>query len=269
MKKLMVFKLMLGLWLALMGVLGVVWGGTVRAAPQMQLTPFPTPTPGTDGRIIYIIQQGDTLWRVAAITGIDLADLRDMNNLGTDELVVPGQKIFLGLGGPAEEEETLAVPTSTPTPSEPTETPQPGVGTLCVLLFDDENGDAIRQEEEASLPGGAINISNRDGSVSITHDTTDGLEYFCTENLEEGLYNVSAGIPEGYNPTMVLNASLELSAGDVSYITFGAQANSETLEENVPITEEVGGKSPILGLIGALLLISGVGLGVYAMWFRK
>ena len=247
---------------------GVVWQGAVQAAPQEQLTPFPTPTPGSDGRILYIIQQGDTLWRVSAITGISVADLRDLNNLNADDVVYPGQEIFLGLGGPSEEEVASTALPSTATPSAPTETPQPGVGTLCVLLFEDVNGDAIRQEEEASLPGGAINISNRDGSVSVTEDTTDGLDYFCTENLEEGSYNVSAAIPDGYNPTMVLNTTVELGAGHISYLTFGAQANSETVEENLPITEETG-KSPILGIIGVLLLLGGVGLGIYAVWFRK
>ena len=145
---------------------------------------------------------------------------------------------------------------------------EPGVGIICVLLFEDENGDAIRQEEEASLPGGAINISKRDGSVSITEETQSGLDYYCTETIQEGDYNVSAAIPEGYNPTTVLNTSLELEGGDTSYLTFGAQANSVTLEENLPITEDAG-KSPALGLIGIFLLLGGVGLGVYAIWFRK
>ncbi|OQX62172.1 MAG: hypothetical protein B5M51_06480 [Anaerolinea sp. 4484_236] len=268
MKKLTFTKTVFGLGFAILLVLGVVWQGPVQAAPQYQLTPFPTPTPGTDGRIIYIIKQGDTLWRIAAITGISVADLRALNNLGADEVVVPGQELFLGLAGPAEVVEPTVVFAITATPAMPTETPEPGFGTLCVLVFEDENGDSIRQEEEHSLPGGAINISNRDGSVSITEDTVEGDDYFCTENLEEGSYNASAAIPEGYNPTMVLNTAVELAAGDISYLTFGAQANSETVEENLPITEDVG-KSPLLGLMGVVLLLGGVGLGVYAVWFRK
>ena len=54
----------------------------VLAAPNPQMTNFPTPTPGSDGRIIYIVQDGDTLWRIAAVSGLDLADLRDLNQLG-------------------------------------------------------------------------------------------------------------------------------------------------------------------------------------------
>lgn len=267
MKKFAALKILFGIILALTGMMCLAWQGSVQAAPQAQLTSFPTPTPGSDGRIVYIIQPGDTLWRIAAITGISLPDLRDLNHLAADDVVIPGQKIFLGLGGPSEEEANM-IPTSSPTPSAPTETPKPGFGTLCVLLFNDENGDAIRQEEEASLPGGAINISNRDGSVSITEDTTDGFEYSCTDNLEEGTYNVSAGIPEGYNSTMVLNISLDLVGGDTSYINFGAQANSETIEENIPIIEDTS-KSPILGLIGAALLLSGIGIGVYSVWLKN
>ena len=55
------------------------------AAPKAQQTVFPTPTPGPDGRIIYIVQPGDTLWRVSAITGVPLDELRGLNNLGADE----------------------------------------------------------------------------------------------------------------------------------------------------------------------------------------
>ena len=44
----------------------------VSAAPALQLTPFPTPTPGTDGRIIYQVQDNDTLWRISAVSGVSL-----------------------------------------------------------------------------------------------------------------------------------------------------------------------------------------------------
>ena len=98
----------------------------VSAAPELQLTTFPTPTPGPDGRIMYIVQEGDTLWRIAAITGMSLEELRGMNNLGTSEVIVPGQQIILGLGGPA-----LNPPTAGPPPTATSElpTPTPGTGT--------------------------------------------------------------------------------------------------------------------------------------------
>ena len=248
-------------------------GVPVGAAPQPQLTNFPTPTPGSDGRIIYVVQEGDTLWRIAAVSGIDLADLRDLNNLDADDIVYPGMSLFLGLGGPAVVQPTSA-PAFTQPPAQPTNTPVPGIGTLCVLLFEDLNGDAMRQEEETSLPGGAINISNRDGSVSITQDTlahdpnSTTADYFCAEGLQEGDYNISVAIPEGYNPTTSLNTGLELVAGDTSYLTFGAQAGSVVIDSTTSQPESTG-STPLLGIMGILLLLGGIGLGVYSVWYRR
>ncbi len=248
-------------------------GVPVQAAPNPQLTTFTTPTPGSDGRIIYIVQEGDTLWRVAAISGMDVADLRDLNNLDTDDIVYPGMQLFLGLGGPSSSQPTSG-PAVTQAPAESTSTPVPGLGTLCVLLFEDTNGDAMRQEEEISLAGGAINISNRDGTVSITQDTpehdpasiTD--DYFCTEGLLEGDYNVSVAIPEGYNPTTSLNTGIQLLAGDTTFLTFGAQAGSVLIDENTPLPASTG-STPLLGIFGIVLLLAGIGLGVYSVWFRR
>ena len=253
--------------------LGLIPGAPAQAAPNPQLTNFPTPTPGSDGRIIYIVQPGDTLWRIAAVAGISVADLRDLNFLDPDDVVQPGQQLVLGLGGPAGGEATQA-PVATQEPLEPTLTPIPGNGTLCVLLFEDINGDSMRQEEENSLAGGAINISNREATVSITVDTpahdpnSETADYYCEEGLQEGDYNVSVAIPEGYNPTTALNSPVELLAGDITYLTFGAQAGSAVIEETAPAPESIG-NTPLLGIVGLVLLLGGIGLGVYSVWFRK
>lgn len=254
-------------------LLGVSLLGPVQAAPNLQMTPFPTPTPGSDGRILYVVQPGDTLWRISAITNIPVPDLRDMNNLEPDDVIFTGQTLFLGTGGPSEGQAT-PVPDASPTPSEPTQTPPPGVGILCVILFEDANGDSMRQEEEVSIPDGAINISNRSGSVSITEDTPqhnpdpEEDDYVCTDELNEGEYNVSVAIPEGYNPTTSLNTAVTLEAGDTTFLTFGAQPNSEMEAEGAPMVEDTG-NSPVLGIIGITMLVAGVGLGVYAIWFRR
>jgi hypothetical protein len=245
---------------------------SVMAAPNPQMTNFPTPTPGTDGRIVYVVQEGDTLWRIAAVAGIDVADLRDLNFLDAEDIVYVGMQLFLGLGGPAGEQPTPA-PAATEYSAEPSVTPIPGNGTLCVLLFEDLNGDSMRQEEEISLAGGAINISNRDGSVSFTDDTpvhdpdSETLDYLCRDTLVEGDYNVSVAIPEGYNPTTSLNAPITLVAGDSTYLNFGAQAGSVVINENETLPES-SGSTPLLGIMGALLLLGGIGLGVYSVWFR-
>jgi len=237
----------------------LIWNRPVVAAPRLQLTPFPTPTPGPDGRIIYIVQPNDTLLRISLISGVPVEELRGLNNL-TGDTIVAGQELLLGLGGPPEFTPTPG-PSPTPTALLPTPSPQPGLGNLCILLYNDINGDAIRQEEERSIADGAISVNNRRGTVSLTATTTAGEEPHCFEDLPEGEYNITVAIPEGYNATTVTNFLLKLNAGDETYLDFGAQVNSVKQAE-APMPQG-SGRSPLLGIIGGVLLVSGAILAFF------
>jgi len=272
-------RLLLSFGLILLFLLSLSVRLPVQAAPPAQYTVFPTPTPGADGRIIYIVQENDTLWRIAAISGVDVDVLKELNNLLSD-VVTPGQQILLGMAGPVEQPTATPGPSPTPAPVGPTSTAGPGWGVICVLLYEDKNGDSLRQEEETSLLGGAISVSDRLGRASLTADTPSGglsdlfepepedLGYTCFDQLPEGEYNVTVGIPEGYNPTTVLNRSFNLKAGDETLVAFGAQANTVTAAESA-IIPETPGRSPLLGIAGGLMLLVGLGLGFYAYFLRR
>ncbi len=246
----------------------------VQAAPLAQLTSFPTPTPGADGRILYIVQPSDTLWRISAITGVPLESLRSLNNLGLDDPIKPGDVLLIGLAGPVVTTATPG-PSPTPAPLQPTPTQPLGTGNLCVLLFNDLNGDSLRQDTESAIPGGAISASNFSGSVNETADTSvpddaqcidaygDPTGFVLIPDLREGQYNISVAIPQGYNPTTPMNASVKLIGGDETYLSFGAQVNSETAAEPVIIPEGPE-RSPLLAIVGGLLLLIGLGVGAYA-----
>ena len=178
-------------------------------------------------------------------------------------LAQEGQQLVLGLAGPPEITITPC-PTLTPTAVLPTPTPKPGLATLCILLYDDLNGDSLRQESEVSIPGGAISFNNRTGSVSEAFDSAPGELPQCFENLPEGSYSISVAVPSGYNPTTETSYQLSLKAGDETYINFGAQANSQTLAEAPVIPAPEGGRSPILGIVGGLFLLAGVGVAIFA-----
>ncbi len=229
------------------------------ASYPAQLTPFPTPTPGPDGRIIYIVQPGDTLIRISLISGVPIEELRGLNRLSGDNIVV-GQELLLGLGGP-----TLVTPTPGPSPTPtielPTPTPLPGTGIMCVLLYEDVNGDALRQETENAIPGGAISLSERSGKATFRGDSRSGSDPICFNDLPEGEYTISVAIPSGYNPTTINTITINLSAGDEIYLDFGAQKNSETLA-NEP-TPTGSGSSPLLGIVGTVLVLAGIFLGIF------
>lgn len=231
-----------------------------QAAPDRQI-PIYTPTPGPDGRIIWVVKANDTLLSISIISGIPVEEIKSLNNL-VDDTIFEGQEIFLGLGGP---EEVTPTPGPTPTPTQvlPTPTQRPGFGNMCIILFNDLNGDSIRQEEEPSIPDGAISIRGA-GSVSETVPTGVGLEPYCFEEQPEGDYTISIAVPEGYNPTTETSYELTLNGGDETYINFGAQANADTLAEAQVLPAPEGGRSPILGIVGGLFLLAGIGVAFFA-----
>jgi hypothetical protein len=250
------------------------------AAPQAQLTVFPTPTPGSDGKIIYIVQPNDTLWRISAITGVKIETIRELNNLGVNDPIIPGDRLLLGYAGPSGIAPTAGV-IPTQAYATPTATASPGWGILCVLLYNDLNGDSLRQETEPSIPGGEISVSNRLGTVSLTAQTLAGGNdttivnptpqergYTCFDQLLQGEYLISVAAPEGYNRTTTLNTTLTLEAGQTTQIAFGAQPNSE-LEAQTAIIPESPRKSPVMGIAGGVLLVAGILLGVYAALLRR
>jgi hypothetical protein len=250
------------------------------AAPQAQYTYPPTPTPGPDGRIIYIAQENDSVWVIAAKYGLSADEFRKLNPFITNDIIIPGQSYLLGYAGPSG-----GTPTAGPAPTQaivtPSPTSSPGWGILCVLLYNDLNGDSMRQETEPSIPDGEISVSNRLGTVSLTAQTPSGgadttivnptpqeSGYTCFDKLLQGEYLISVAAPEGYNRTTELNKTLKIEAGDTTKIAFGAQANSE-LEAETALTPEPPRKSPIMGIVGGALLAAGIGLGIYATLLRR
>jgi hypothetical protein len=244
------------------GALASFGAPAATASPDLQLTNFPTPTPGADGRILYQVQSGDTLWRISAVSGVSLDQLRILNNLGADDVLVEGQIILLGVGGP-EVEPTQEVIVTPLEDLQPTATPLSNTGNICVLLFDDTNGDSLRQETELSIPGGAISVTERLGNFTETRNTEIGDVEVCFEGIPAGEYNITTAIPDGYNPTTELSATIQLNAGNSKSLRMGAQISSGGIADVLPVEE--GGRSPLLGILGLGLLLAGGGVGFMAI----
>jgi hypothetical protein len=253
---LLICLLFVGIWLP------------VNAAPLPQVQ-VASPTPGPDGRIIYIIQPGDSCIRIATLNGISVQTLLQLNSKINPDCtnLVEGQELLIGLAGAA-----AGTPTAgpSPTPLPPTASPTPFTGTteICVLLFDDVNGDALRQETEPAVAGGAVSVTEINGEYSSSQETVinpdpEAFQGICFSDVPEGTYNITVGIPDNFNATTQLNATLDVLAGDRITVPFGAQSQAVVVQD----PEEPsggGGRSSILGILGGLLLIGGGALGYYA-----
>lgn len=238
-----------------------------EASPSAQ-QPVTTPTPGPDGRIIYIVQPGDSCFRVTAISGITLDQLRVLNpQLDENCTLIVGTELVLGLAGPAPASPAPGGPVPTAVPPTITPTPVVGATEICVLLYEDANGNALREETELGIEGGAVSVSNTAGTYSrqdttvseIDPDTEEPVQT-CFEDVPEGEYNISVAEPENYNPTMEMTFSFFVKAGDRAFIDFGAQSQTVTIQGD----EEPRSRSPLLGIFGIFLLLGGLGLGWYA-----
>jgi hypothetical protein len=193
--------------------------------------------------------------------------LRQLNTrLDENCTVTIGQQIVVGL---APANAPTAGPSPTLPPVTPTATPVSGTTEVCVLLFDDMNGDALRQETEFGIDGGAVSLTNLNGSYSETQNTTSAIDpdlvepiRSCFIDVPQGEYNVSIAVPDTYNPTMLLSYTLTVKAGDRASIDFGAQ--SKTITASEAADPQQSGRSSMLGIFGLLLLLGGAGLGYYA-----
>ncbi len=248
----------------MVAVLAVRLSTGVQAAPAYQQQSA-SPTPGPDGQIMYTVKDGDTCLLLQALYGVSVDYIRTTNHLDVNCTLQVGQKIMLGIGSSSAASPT---PGPSPTPSLVPLTPTPAVGgtaEVCILLYNDVNGDGLRQSSEQPVAGGAISLTSLTGTYSQSLTTSipsDPNAYpgTCFTNVPEGKYTVSAAVPSGYNPTTTLTTTLDqVIAGETVEIDFGAQQKTVTTDQG-----NGGGHSPILGILGVFFLLGGISLGVYA-----
>jgi hypothetical protein len=253
----------------LLGMMAIIQTNPAAADSNYQVV-YQTPTARPDGRVIYIVQEGDSCLRIQLLTGITIDQLRTINRLDEACTLIPGKELLLAIITP-QPSPTLN-PKITPTPLLPTPTPFNGNGSVCVLLYNDINGDATREDSDLPLEGGAVSITDRLGNISKTAKTTSAADPICVE-IPEGEYNISMAIPSGYNATTTMNLqAVKVQAGDQAILEFGAQVSSapQVQPQANPITPTTGGTtSLLLAVLGGVLILFGLGLGIYVAFSRR
>jgi LysM repeat protein len=100
------------------------------------ITPSPTLsaiqrlTPEADGKYYHTVQSGETLYWIASLYDVPVADLMSWNGLNAASVIRPDQKLLLLVTPPVTPTWTPSPATITPSPS-PSNTPSPPpTGTL-------------------------------------------------------------------------------------------------------------------------------------------
>lgn len=193
--------------------------GSVNAL-SLHAQDSPTPTPDSDGVITVIVQPNDALWSIAARANISLATLLDLNNLTEDAFIQPGDRLIIGF---AATPTAVSSPTSAATrlPSTPWPTaPPPPPTVICLVAFNDSNGNGQREAEEPLQAGVAFTLFTDEAVVA--NYVTDGLtEPYCLTDLLPGSYQITRSVGREETLTNSGNRSVTLLAGDQVMLGFG------------------------------------------------
>lgn len=123
---------------------GVSANSSVAEAPSGgpgAFQPVITSTPQPNGSVIHVVGEGQTLWTIAAIYGLDLDQLLSLNGLTEDAFVFPGDELIV-----------RAAPTATPTPAPPpSATPSP-VPPTATLTAEEARGPSLIERVAAIDP---------------------------------------------------------------------------------------------------------------------
>jgi hypothetical protein len=240
-------------------------------------------TPDASGRIVHTVVVGDTLSGIAFRYGVSADEIRRLNNL-TSDVVILGSQLVISTGGqappppppatqevappPTEEptEEAAELPTATEPPPAVAEVPEEpaeaaGPGTICVMGFDDANANGIRDAEEPMLAG--ITFVLEDGAEMVGRYTTDGVsEPYCFTELAPGSYAIS-WVGDNFRATTDQTWAINVEAGAILNREFGAQALDAAADEasgragNLP--PWLVSLSAALGVVLVLGVIGGAG----------
>lgn len=147
-------------------------------------------------------------------------------------------------------------PVNTPTPTvtpTPTWTPTPIAGEICVLSYDDRNGNRFRDPGEPMLPYAVFTLS--DATHVVTTYSTNGLnEPYCFRDLLPNVYFISEMNPPGYESTTFDSWAVSLLNGATINFEFG----NRTAREPTPTPTPTPQPSPT-----PVTLLSAIGSAVY------
>lgn len=233
-------------WIWLMLLTGL-WG--LWPLPPLLAQTEPTATPNADGIIYAIVQPNDSLWAIAARSGISLTELLDLNNLTESALIQPGDRLIVAIVAPPETATPEASPTAAATRPPPTPShtpPPPPLTVICLVAFADANGNGEREPAELLQAGVAFTVFTSDGVVA--NYVTDGLaEPYCLTDLTPGNYQITRSVGRTETLTNSGNRTVVLDAGDQVMLGFGSFIGATPLPTAVETAVSTAPSAAIIG----------------------
>jgi hypothetical protein len=257
------------------------WGATAGS--------IVTVTPGPDGSIVHTVGPGQTCIGIATAYDVDYDTFLKLNNLtnATCRFISVGLKLTIkpaGAGGGGDTGGGSGKkPTKTPAgPSTEAATAEatsqvadvPQTGTVCVLGYEDKNGNGLREPTETNLAGMTFTVNGSNGQPVANYTTDGSPEPHCFAQLPAGSYTIkwegeglspSAGQPQTWPVTV--------TAGSSASHTFGALTSGSsspgTTKDPTPSTGLPTWAIALIGAFGVILFMGGLGVAGYFLLLRR
>jgi LysM repeat protein len=248
-------------------------GCTSNSVPQGSI---PKATPQPDGSIVHTVARCETLTGIAVTYNLTLEQIRQLNNLKSDVLIIGQQLIVQGPTQP-----TRAPATATPEGTEVAEAGQPTTvvteepvvnakGIICVLGYEDSNQNGLRETEESAFAGVTFVVSSSSQTVG-TYTTNGSPEPYCFTDLTAGSYTVS-WVNDAFQATTEPIWTADVQPGSTLVHEFGVYSGNapDTTDEG----EASGGGSnrivtALIAAVGVILFLGGLGAAGYFLLLRR
>ncbi|MCY3831907.1 MAG: LysM peptidoglycan-binding domain-containing protein [Chloroflexi bacterium] len=236
------------------------------------------------GDLIHRVKAGDTLISIAHAYGVTLDQLLSLNGIDREALLQIGQRLLVisagelaGDEGEAASEdaggsETANAPAVVvaaqrwpPAPvrdaDAPMRDPADLSARLCAAVYQDENQNGLMEPDEKLLPDATILLLEAGGALRSEYKTDGNGQPYCPDELERQFYTLEAIAPPGFGLTSAASLRVDLRAGGLARVDFGAKLGLEAPalappdEAPAPEPSEArAGRSPLRELGGLFVL---------------
>ena len=110
--------------------------------------------------------------------------------------------------------------------------------SVCVLAFEDNNENGVRDAGEIPLPGISVHLAVNTDVIVRTHITTADNRHYCFENLENNIYNLYFAESVNHRATTESSAAVQLENSQRFRVEFGAISQSPFRDAADAATEE-------------------------------
>ena len=122
-------------------------------------------------------------------------------------------------------------------------------GSICLMAFEDRNGDRFRDPGEPMLPYAVFTLSDSRHVVG-TYSTNGLSEPYCFIGLEPDIYFISEMNPPGYESTTHDSWGVSLQNGATVNIEFGDRTEMDPTPTATALPSPTPTKVALLSVVG-------------------